>query len=424
VSPRYRWVVLGVGAGGAGAFACLRMGLPALAPALRDTYGLSLTQVGLLLSAVAAGVMVTLLPWGVLTDRVGERPVLAVGLAGTALALGGASFASSFPALLAGLLVAGMLGASATGASGRAVMGWFAHGERGLALGIRQMALPLGGAVASLSLPWIAGAGGVRGALLALAGVCATASVASAIWMRDAPPPAAGRSAPDGPPPTRDPRMWRLGAASALLVIGQASLLGFVVLFLHDERGVGAATAAGALAALQLGGALARLVAGRRSDLEGVRIPLLRRIAAADAVLLGATAALVGGPGVLLYPLLLVAGVVAMCWNGLAFTVAAEIAGRRRAGTAVSLQNTIVSVGGALAPAGFGALVHASSWTVAYAACALAPVAAFVLLAPLVGDETDRADARVLRLAAQARRDLSCKASPRPVAHPRTMEAT
>jgi sugar phosphate permease len=426
VTSRYRWVVLGVGAGGAGAFACLGMGLPALAPALRDAYGLSLTQVGLLLSAVAAGVMVTLLPWGVLTDRIGERPVLALGLAGTAIALCGASFAPSFPALLAGLLAAGMLGASATGASGRAVMGWFAHGERGLALGIRQMALPLGGGVASLTLPWIAGAGGVRGALLALAGICATAAVAAAIWMRDAPPrPAgAGGPAPEGPAPTRDPRMWRLGAASGLLVTGQASLLGFVVLFLHDERGLGAATAAGALAAVQLGGALARLVAGRRSDLEGMRIPLLRRIAAADAVLLGATAALVGGPGVLLYPLLLVAGVVAMCWNGLAFTAAAEIAGRRRAGTAVSLQNTIVSVGAALAPTGFGALVHVSSWTVAYAACALAPVAAFVLLAPLVRDETDRADARTLRLAAQARRDQSCKASPLPVTHPRTMEAT
>jgi hypothetical protein len=59
-----------------------------------------------------------------------------------------------------------------------------------------------------------------------------------------------------------------------------------------------------------------------------------------------------------------------------------------------------------------------------YGACALAPVAAFVLLAPLVRDETDRADARTLRLAAQARPDFSCKASPRPVAHPRTMEAT
>ena len=83
MTSRYRWVVLAVGAVGAGAFSCLRMGLPALSPALRDAYGLSLPQVGLALSAVAFGVMLTLVPWGVLTDRVGERPVLAIGLCGT-----------------------------------------------------------------------------------------------------------------------------------------------------------------------------------------------------------------------------------------------------------------------------------------------------------------------------------------------------
>ena len=55
---------------------------------------------------------------------------------------------------------------------------------------------------------------------------------------------------------------------------------------------------------------------------------------------------LAGAPGALLYPVLAAAGVTAMCWNGLAFTAAAEIAGRDRAGTAMSLQNTIVSIGG------------------------------------------------------------------------------
>ena len=401
-SSGYRWVVLAVGALGAGAFAALRMGLPALSPALRDAYDLTLGQVGLALSAVAVGVMVTLVPWGVLTDRVGERPVLTGGLAGTAAALVGAALVGSFEALLAFLLLAGMLGASATGASGRAVMGWFARRERGLALGIRQMALPLGGALASVALPWAAGIGGVRAALLGLAGLSLVAALAALVWMRDAPPPPPGIPAPTGPTPTRDPRAWRLGAASGLLVVGQSALLGFVVLFLVDERGLTAGLAAGALAALQLGGAFARLAVGRRSDLEGLRIPLLRRIAVADAVLLAALAALAQGPGVLLYPVLAVAGVTAMCWNGLAFTAAAELAGRRRAGTAVSLQNTIVSVGGALAPAGFGLLVAATSWTLGFAVCALAPALAWLALAPLLGDETARAHERERRLAQAA----------------------
>jgi len=395
----YRWVVLAVGAVGAGAFAALRMGLPALSPALRDEYALSLGEVGVALSAVAVGVMLTLLPWGFLTDRIGERPVLGIGLTGTAIALAATAFAPSFPALAAGLFAAGMLGASATGASGRAVMGWFGRGERGLALGIRQMALPLGGALSSLTLPWLAGVGGVRAALLWLAGLSLTAAVAAVVWMRDAPPPPPGAPAPAGPVPTRDRRAWRLGAASGLLVVGQSALLGFVVLFLVDERGMDYGLAAGGLAVLQLGGALARLAAGRRSDVEGLRIPLLRRIALADAVLIAGVAALVSGPGLLLYPVLALAGVTAMCWNGLAFTVAAEIAGRRRAGTAVSLQNTIVSVGGAIAPAAFGALVAATSWTAGFALCAAAPVLAFAVLGPLAGEETARVLARERRLA-------------------------
>ncbi|HYF25070.1 MAG TPA: MFS transporter [Baekduia sp.] len=400
--PRYRWVVLAVGAFCAASFSMLRMGLPALAPALRDTFGLTLAQVGLVFSALVLGVTATLLPWGALADRAGERVVLTTGLAGFAVAVVLTAFAPGYHTLLAGMAAAGAFGAATTGASGRAVMGWFPRSERGLALGLRQMALPLGGAAASFALPPLAGASGLRAALLVVAGVALTAAATAALMMRDAPPPPASAPAPQVERPTRDPRQWRLGAASALLVVGQSAMLGFLVLFLHDARGVPVATAAAALATLQLLGAGARVIAGRRSDREGARIPLLRRIAAADAVLLGGVAALSGAGSwadPVLFPLLLVAGVTAMCWNGLAFTAAAEIAGRRRAGTAMSLQNTVVSIGGTLAPTAFGALVGAASWPVAYAAIAAAPLLALAVLAPLEADERCRAEARTRRLA-------------------------
>ena len=72
-------------------------------------------------------------------------------------------------------------------------------------------------------------------------------------------------------------------------------MLGFIVLFLHDARDVGAATAAAALGALQIVGALVRIVAGRRSDREGLRIAPMRRIAARNAALLAAVGALATG---------------------------------------------------------------------------------------------------------------------------------
>jgi len=398
---RYRWVVLGVGAFGAAAFAALRMGLPALTPAIRGEFALSLGQVGLAFTAVSVGVLLTLLPWGVLTDRVGERPVMTVGLAGTGAALAGAAFAPSFPALLAGLGVAAMFGASVTGASGRAVMGWFGREERGLALGIRQMALPLGGALASFALPPIVGASGLRGALLAIAGLAVVAAVAAAVWLRDAPPVTPGSAAAEyaasAPSPMRDARQWRLGAASGLLVVAQTALLGFLVLFLVDERDVGAGLAAALLGVAQLGGAAARIVVGRRSDRAGARVPLLRRIALRNAVLVALVAALAGAPGVLLYPVLAAASISVMGWNGLAFTTAAELSGRVRAGTAMSLQNAIVAGGGAVAPAAFGLTVELTSWAPAFALVALAPAAAFAVLAPLVGEEQQRARARAAR---------------------------
>lgn len=407
----YRWVVLGVGALGAGAFAALRMGLPSLGPAIRDAFGLTLGQVGLAFTALALGTMVTLLAWGVLTDRIGERPVMVAGLAGTAAALVGAGLATGFTGLLLALFAAGAMGASATGASGRAIMGWFGWRERGTALGIRQMALPLGGGIGSLTLPALAaGAGGLQLAFFALAGLMLGAAVACLLLLREAPERPQVLAPPPSTPPMRDRRLWRLGAASALLVVAQSAMLGFLVLFLHDERGVPVATAAVALAAVQLAGAVGRVRAGRVSDREARRIAPMRRRALASGGLLVAVAALTAAPAAVLVPLLLAAGVATMTWNGLAFTAAAEISGRARAGTAMSMQNTIVAVGGAASPAAFGAVVELLGWAPAYLVFAAGPLAAWVVLAPLVGDEDDRVARRTARL----RRSASLSRTPEP----------
>jgi len=347
-----------------------------------------------------------------LTDRVGERPVLSGGLAGTALALAGAALAPGYLGLLGGLFAAGALGASATGASGRAVMGWFARRERGLALGVRQMALPLGGVTGSIALPLLAGAGGLRLALLVLSGLILTAAAASALWMRDAPAARSGEHAPRGPAPGRDRRLWRLGAAGTLLIVAQSAVLGFLVLFLHGERGLSTTAASAVLAGVLLGGALARLTAGRRSDREERRIAPIRRRALVTVALLVATALAVAAPLWLVVPLVLATGIATMSWNGLAFTAAAELAGRSRAATAMSMQNTMVSAGGALAPAPFGALVGATAWPVGFALVALAPLAAWLVLRPLVAEEQRRADARTAEEAPCARLQTARPPSP------------
>ncbi|HEX2044332.1 MAG TPA: MFS transporter [Gaiellaceae bacterium] len=379
---RYRWTILALGTAAQASYSAVFIGLPVLAPEFQREYELGLTEVGLVLAAVNAGAVVTLLPWGLLTDRIGERAVLAAGLGGAAAALAGAAFAPGLGLLAVAITLGGAAGASVNAASGRAVMGWFAPTQRGLALGIRQTAVPLGGAAAALVLPPVVAAGGLRAGILVLAGGCLVAALAGAAGLREA-PPEAGDPLGDVVHPLRDGRIWRVSVGSALLVGAQMSVLGFTVLFLHGERGLSTAVAAGMLAVMQLIGAGLRIASGRWSDRLGVRIAPLLRLSFGLAAALAASAALTEAPLALLLPALVAAGALSLSWNGLSFTATAELAGRARSGAALGLQQTALSVAAAATPPVFASLVDASSWALGFGLVALLPLAGATVLRPL-----------------------------------------
>jgi MFS family permease len=159
--------------------------------------------------------------------------------------------------------------------------------------------------------------------------------------------------------------------------------MGFVVLFLHDARGFSTAHAALVLAAVQVGGVAVRVIVGRRSDRERRRVPLFIKLATLLAVALAAAAALVHGPIVVLVPVLVVAGILGMSWNGLSFTAAAEAAGPRRSGAAIGFQQTVLGVGGIVIPIAFAAVVANASWRTAFFASAACSLIGAALLRPL-----------------------------------------
>src|SRR5207244_4340872 len=153
-------------------------------PAIRHGYGLTFPQIGVVLAALNFGLVVTLLPWGIVADRIGERAVLASGLTGCAAALAIAGLTSSFAGLVAALAVAGALGGGTQSASGRAVMRWFGPEERGLALGIRQTAVPLGGAIAAGVLPALTAHISLRAAFFGLAAGCVAGAAVGVALLR------------------------------------------------------------------------------------------------------------------------------------------------------------------------------------------------------------------------------------------------
>jgi sugar phosphate permease len=389
-------VVLAVGAGATAALSAVQGGLPALGPAIQGAFGLSLVEVTAVFTSFGLGTVATLLAWGVLADRVGERPVIAGGLSAAALLMAAVAASDGYAALLGGVALAGAFGAAGIAASGRAVFHWFPRNERGLALGLRQTAVPVGAAAASFSLPALAAGAGLDAALYALAGALLIAAVAAGIWLREG--PRVESAAPPAPDAVRDPRIWRLSAASSLMIVGQVGVTSLLVLYLYDERGWSAAAAAAALGVTQLGAALARVAAGRWSDLRGERIEPFRRLATGAGVLLLAATALSPAPAAIAVPVLMAGGIAAMSWNGLSFTAAAEISGRRQAGKAMGIQNTSMRIVAAGVPVALGALASEVSWAMSFAVMGLTPLLARVVLEPLVEDERRRGRERIARL--------------------------
>jgi MFS family permease len=371
-------VILAAGTLAQASFSTASVGLPALAPALRSHYHLTLAETGVVLAGMGIGMLFTLLPWGLAADRWDEQWVVATGLTIAAAGLAAAAVTTTYLAVTLVLIAAGAGGASVNSATGRAVMGWFGRGELGLALGIRQTAIPIGGALGAAVLPALASAGGTRLAFFCLAGACLFGAGLSAALLRPSPAPAQPGLG-EVSRPLREPRLWLLAGASALYLLAQIAITGFVVLFLHDHRGVATHTAAAILALINVLAVAARILAGRISDRVGSRLRPLRVIGWLLAAATTTVAVLTDGPLWLLVSTLVVTGVLSLAWNGVAFAAVAEQAGAARSGAALGFQQTMLGVTVAGAPPLLAAIAE-SSWRATYVVAAVGPLLGVLLL--------------------------------------------
>jgi sugar phosphate permease len=370
--------VLAVGVAAQTAASALVYGVPFLVPSLRDERGLSLAAVGVVVAAPTLGLLVALIAWGAVVDRVGERLPMALGLGACGLVSGVLALLAPQSLLVAVVLLvlAGLGAASVNAASGRLIMGWFGVDERGLAMGIRQTAQPLGVAAAGLVLPTLAVREGSFVALGWPALACVVCALLVVIIAAD--PPRAPREPGAAPPasPYRSPVLPRVHAASALLVLPQFAISAFSLEYLVRQQGWSPGAAGVFVAVAQLAGAAGRIGSGWWSDRVGSRLRPMRLLAVASAAVL-----LVFALGDLTVGLIAVAAIAAgsvitVADNGLAFTATAEIAGTAWSGRALGVQNTTQNIVATAAPPVLGALIGATSYALGFAVAALAPLAA------------------------------------------------
>ena len=375
-------MVLAVGLIGLTAGCAAQYGLAFLIPALRAE-GLSLESATLLVTAPIAGILCTLIAWGAAADRWGERRILALGLMGAGAALVGAASVDEPIQRWVLLFVVGASSASIHAASGRLILGWFGASERGLAMGIRQMGQPLGVGLAAIVLPPLAVAR--TGDSLAALGIACLASAALiGLVVRD-PVRAVATGGLASVSPYREPFLWRIHAASGLLVIPQFAVTVFAFDYLVNALGWSITDAGALLAVTQLAGAGSRLLVGWWSDRAGSRLGPMRLVALIIGMAMAALATLAFLGAAVVVAALAFAAVVTVTSNGLAFTAVAERAGPRWAGRALGVQNTFQNVIATLVATPLALLISAAGggatgYALAFAAVVIFPFAAAVVI--------------------------------------------
>ncbi len=375
------------------------LGISPLSPSLVEGLGLTRFQIAFIVPSIYLSGLLFSLPGGRLADRLGVRPAFLGGLALGAVGLLAAALAPSFLAFLVCLFVAGAGWSVVNPALGKAIIDVFPVRERGIAMGVKQMGLTLGGVVSALALPAIANALGWRSAIGACAAVVALPVALG--WRplgvlhagaRPANPAGAGESTGSSWWWARRPALVVFFATGLVLGMVQAAVLSYLPLFTIQALGFDKIGAGFLVAASQAGGAVSRLALGAASDrwLTGRRSLWIAGTGAVGATIFGVYAAWPATAPVTAGLLAFATGVGAYGWVGIFFVISAEAGGPRQAGLLSGVAFAAIVLGLLVGPPVFGLLLEASnSYAVAWAV--FATLSALVtIVALLAGPAIDR----------------------------------
>jgi predicted MFS family arabinose efflux permease len=144
VETKRRWVILGVATLSCLAFAITMQSVPPILSLVMADFQLTYAQGGLLMSLFALPGIAVSIPAGMLADRYGQKTIaiiaFALMIAGTAIFASG----NSLPVLVLGRVVAGAGALTMLVLAPQLLAQWFAGREMGIAMGVFNIALPLG----------------------------------------------------------------------------------------------------------------------------------------------------------------------------------------------------------------------------------------------------------------------------------------
>ena len=376
--PANRWRILWAATLAQAGTAVVFLGVGALAGFVQADFELSATATGALVAAVGLAPLFGLLPAGRLLDRYSPRLIIAGGALLMAVGATAAAGADDFAAVLVLLVIAGAGYSTSQPGGSKVVAVSFGRRQRGLAMGIRQTGLPLGGAIAAALLPAVAVRSGWRTALVVAAAVAGVSGLVFAATYR-APNRAVPSTKVSLRPMLESLRFHVTMLAGAAMVSVQFVILAHLMVYLRDVRDIPLRRGAWVLTAVQIGGVAGRVLLAVWSD-QARRTRMEQVVVSVLAAAIGAAVLPMLPHSLGLVPLIgfcALWGFFAFGWYGPWVVFVAESAPAGGLGTTLGLAMTGNQVAIVAAPPVFGFILDASgSYPTMWGALAAGVVAA------------------------------------------------
>lgn len=398
IKVKYRWFILFIGVLAQSTFAIGFAGIPVSGIIMRDAYSFSLFELGIVLGAMGLGVAISEILWGILTDVLGDKVVLILGLVLSSsvflvIALyftPEKSLNIHYLNLSFMLLLAGAFGGSINSASGRTVMSWFTDDERGFAMSIRQTAIPVGGAIGTALLPYLAFQYGFMTVFLTLGvlGLCVAVIVLLFIKSKSI-PAIRENSGQYATSPLKSIDVWRVTLSAAFLTVPQMAVLTFGGVYLKDNLNVDLLLISTILIGVQIGGGALRIWSGHYTDKHKNRVVTLKKITLLCSLSSIVLCVLVDLPlfGIIF---LILTGLLGHAWHGIAYTECAVKAGVQRAGTALGMIGTTVFISSFLTPVIVSNTLNMTGWNVVWFVVGLLTIMAHPFLISEANEKSEK----------------------------------
>ncbi len=376
VNSTYKWGMLIVATIAQTTATLITYGVGVFALFWKEEYALTNTESGLLVSVVNVGPLFCMLFVGRLLDQYNEKILISISsfLLGSSLLL--TNIVNGFNGLLFVLLLIGMFYSVSQPGGSKVILKWFRKENRGLAMGIRQAGIPIGGALAGVLIPFLTVQYNMTYAINSIACICIMGGVLFFVFYKE---PYVQEEARTGHNNISfwmelkvvicKKELYPIYITGICMISLQMVLVGHFMKFLAGEQSITSIVAGTVFSVMFFSGMIGRIALAAISDVlykGNRRIPLFIAVCASIGLILLLVMNIHTIMSGVLYSVSALLGFFSIGWFSLFIAEVAELASEESVGITVSVALTLNQIAIIVAPVLFGYIVDEKGYAYAW----------------------------------------------------------